>query len=110
MFADLPIDIARAPANLGDFSIAHLGPGAPFHVDRSCRGGGGAEIVVCGRRGDSPYRLQPLPPSGIAPPDAGLPVGIDLAPNLRAGADITQHVRPDGFVAQEIWLRFRLRF
>ena len=109
MLAAPPVDMAPAPASLAGFSIAYLGAEEPFRVHRSCRGAGD-EIIVCGRRGESRYRLQPLPPSGIAPPDADLPVGTALAPNLRAGMDVTQHVRPDGFIAQEVWLRLRFRF
>ncbi|RHW16801.1 hypothetical protein D1610_13835 [Sphingomonas gilva] len=42
------------------------------------------EIVVCGRVGDSPYRLKPLPPLPNEKRVAGPGIGMRLSENARA--------------------------
>lgn len=110
MFAAPLVDIAPPPESLAGFSIAHIAADAPFRIHRSCRRGDPDEIIVCGRRDDSRHRLGPLPPLELARPDPGLPLGIDLAPNLRLGPIVTQVIRPDGLVDWRVMLALRWRF
>lgn len=46
---------------------AAAGP-APTVTPRCVPSGAGDEVVICGRRGESPYRLKPLPPRPGDPP------------------------------------------
>jgi len=91
------------------FSIARTGADDPFRIRRSCTSESG-EIVVCGRRGAG-LGLELLPDLWRdAPRDPDLPVGTDLAPGLRLGANVTQTLRPDGWVDQRVMIGLRSRF
>lgn len=110
MFDAAPPVAVSVPAPVADFSIARL-PDRPSlsTIRRPCAAGAPDEVVVCGRRDDSRYRLGPLPPSGLAAPgEPGL--GFDLAPDLRVSQDVEQVDLGSGFVAQRVWVRLRFRF
>lgn len=55
-------------------------------VPPACPKGQTDEIVVCGRAGESPHRLKPLPRLPDKNRVAGPGIGTRLAPNLRANA------------------------
>jgi hypothetical protein len=74
----------------------------------ACRGGGDAEIVVCGRRGDR-YRLEELkPPPGAEPRESGV-VGVDL-PFGRVEPLMETIVRSDGWVDKRVMVTLKMPF
>lgn len=65
-----------------------------------------AEVVVCAKRGDSPYRLRDAPPAKRqALPDAKLTIadGVSVAAETE-GAEI------GGFASNRMMVRFKLKF
>jgi hypothetical protein len=53
-------------------------------VPPECREADADEIVVCGRAGESPYRLKPLPPVPGDKRVAGPGIGVQLSETTRA--------------------------
>ena len=65
-----------------------------------------AEVVVCARRGDSPYRLRDVPPAKRqALPDAQ----VKIANGVSAGAE-TESADVGGFQSNRMMVRFKLKF
>jgi hypothetical protein len=109
MFEAPPSDILPTDVPPG-FSIAQGEAGPDFRVERRCDPDG-AEIIVCGRRGESPHRLEPLPPSRFeSSRDPVIPFGFDLGRGARLGPTVSQVTLPNGFVSQRVMLTFRSRF
>lgn len=66
----------------------------------------GEEVVVCGKRGESPYRLREvLPAKRQALPDAQ----VKIADGVSAGAE-TESVEVGGFPSNRLMLRFKMKF
>lgn len=66
----------------------------------------GEEVVVCGKRGDSPYRLRELPPAkDQALPDAQ----VKIADGVSAGAE-TENADVGGFPSNRLMVRFKMKF
>jgi hypothetical protein len=64
------------------------------------------EVVVCAKRGESPYRLGELPPAKrLALPDAQ----VKIADGVSAGAE-TESVDVGGFSSNRLMLRFKMKF
>ncbi len=76
-----------------------------------CGEGGGEEIIVCGRRGESPYRIVPIP-NPIAPrvSEPDLRFGINLGKNARIGGEAFQSALPDGKTGPGGRVRVRIPF
>lgn len=55
-------------------------------LSAECPKGEADEIIVCGRAGESPYRLKPLPPLPDKKHVAGPGIGMELAPGVRVNA------------------------
>jgi hypothetical protein len=109
MFEAPPSDILLTDLPPG-FSIAGRETGPDFRVERRCNPDG-AEIIVCGRRGESPHRLDALPPSRFESfRDPVIPFGVDLGRGARLGPTVSQVTLPNGFVSQRVMLTFRTRF
>ena len=65
-----------------------------------------AEVVVCAKRGDSPYRLRDVAPAkGQALPDAQ----VKIADGVTAGAE-TENADVGGFQSNRLMVRFKLKF
>ena len=65
-----------------------------------------AEVVVCAKRGDSPYRLRDVPPAKRqALPEAQ----VTIAEGVTAGAE-TESAEVGGFQSNRMMVRFKLKF
>jgi hypothetical protein len=84
-------------------------PLGPEINDRGCAPGPEGSILVCRRR-DSVYRLPPIfAPRGMTLPGDGL-ARVGLGNGAEATADLTQQVRPDGFVDRRFMIHFKIPF
>lgn len=85
-------------------------PAEPARED-GCRRAGDEEIVVCGRRGESRYRL-----GGGAPAPQGMvltrrsPFDWDLGGGARGYVDLDQVQRPDGYIDRRVMITVRIPF
>lgn len=79
-------------------------------VQRRCEQREG-EIVVCGRRGESPYRIGPIQ-SPVPEPgrDPLIPIGFNLGALGRVGPTIRQVTMPRGDVSRRVTATYRVRF
>ena len=65
-----------------------------------------AEVVVCAKRGDSPYRLRDVPAAKRqALPEAK----VTIAEGVTAGAE-TESAEVGGFQSNRMMVRFKLKF
>ena len=97
----------QPPASLA--ALEYRLPAPPLLRD-GCRSGSEDEIVVCGRRDQDRYRLQDVaPPRGMVLRRPS-PFEWDLGGGARAGVDISQIVRPDGFVDYRVMIGIRIPF
>ncbi|MGE0179199.1 MAG: hypothetical protein AB7O91_05210 [Sphingomonas sp.] len=101
-----PVPLAEAPPA---FSIERREPLPDFRVERRCDPNG-AEILVCGRRGESAYRLPPMPPAFDAALDPVIPFGVDVGQGMRLGPTVSQVTLPGGFISQRVMMTLRTRF
>lgn len=76
-------------------------------VSQQCKSKDSAndEIIVCGRRGESPYRLKELPRSGPPIPKAGLKLADGVQATAEAeGADV------GGYPSKRAMVRLNIKF
>jgi hypothetical protein len=82
----------------------------PFALRRPCRADG-EDIIVCGRRGESPYRTVEPPPVALDPVrETHIPFGLDVGQGMRLGPTIDQVTLPGGFISQRVMMTLRTRF
>ena len=63
------------------------------------------EVVVCARRGESPYRLKEVPPPATKQTKAE----VKIAGGVSVGAE-TESADVGGFASNRAMLRFKLKF
>lgn len=82
----------------------------PQYLRDACRTAGEDEIVVCGRRDQDRFRVHAVaPPRGMVLRRPS-PFEWDLGGGARAGLDISQVLRPDGFVDYRVMIGIRIPF
>lgn len=92
------------------FSIAVPLELNPLAIRTRCRTDGD-EILVCGRRGESPYRASPLPPAPLDPVrETHIPFGFDVGQSMRLGPTVDQVTLPGGFISRRVMMTLRTRF
>lgn len=109
MFEQPPV-VVPIPDLSPSYSIAVPLDLNPLTLRRRC-GTEGDEILVCGRRGESPYRTPPLPPAPLDPErETHIPFGFDIGQGMRLGPTIDQVTLPGGFISRRVMMTLRTRF
>lgn len=76
-----------------------------FTIPQPCDGKSSEEVIVCAKRGDSPYRLKESAATGHKPAKAEM----QIADGVTAGAE-TENVDVGGFPSNRLMLRFKMKF
>jgi len=76
-----------------------------FTMRQPCDGQSSEEVVVCAKRGESPYRLkQPAPP-----PQKTAKAEVTIADGVAASAE-TESADVGGFASNRLMLRLKVKF
>ena len=76
-----------------------------FTIHQPCEGKTDEEVVVCAKRGQSPYRLKALPPAEHKLGDAK----VQISDGVSAAAE-TESADVGGFTSNRLMVRFKVKF